>query len=50
VKEFIDLQQPEHFCCGHIHEAAGREVMLGRTKAVNVGRKGYLLEVPSCSS
>jgi len=50
VKEFIDQYQPEHFFCGHIHEAAGRSVTLGRTKGMNVGKKGYLLEVPSYSS
>ena len=50
VKEFIDQYQPAHFCCGHIHEAAGRETLIGRTKGVNVGKKGYLLEVPSYSS
>lgn len=49
VKDFIDQRQPDYFCCGHIHEAAGREVMLGRTKGVNVGKKGYLLEVPGHS-
>lgn len=50
VKEFIEQNQPEHFCCGHVHEAAGREAMIGRTKGVNVGKKGYLLELPSYSS
>jgi Icc-related predicted phosphoesterase len=50
VREFIDQRQPEHFCCGHIHEAAGREAMIGRTKGVNAGKNGYLLELPSYSS
>jgi uncharacterized protein len=50
VQDFIEQQQPEHFCCGHIHEAAGREAMIGRTKGVNAGKKGYLLELSSYSS
>jgi uncharacterized protein len=44
VRSFIDARQPEYFFCGHIHEAEGREVRMGRTVAVNVGKKGYLLE------
>ncbi|MBV9744956.1 MAG: metallophosphoesterase [Acidobacteriia bacterium] len=45
VCEFIDQHQPEYFFCGHIHEAEGREVRLGNTFAVNVGKKGYLLKL-----
>ena len=45
VREFVDQHQPEYFFCGHIHECAGVEVTLGPTKAVNVGKKGYLLEI-----
>lgn|SRR5574340_632638 len=45
VREFIDRHQPEHFLCGHIHEAAGVTATLGKTRAVNVGKQGYLLEL-----
>lgn len=45
VRAFIDRYQPEHFFCGHIHEAEGVAVEIGRTKARNVGKKGYLLEL-----
>jgi uncharacterized protein len=45
VREFIEKHQPEYFFCGHIHEAEGREIRMGRTLAVNVGKKGYLLEL-----
>jgi uncharacterized protein len=45
IREFIDHHQPEHFFCGHIHEAEGAEITLGKTKAVNVGKRGYLLEL-----
>jgi uncharacterized protein len=44
VKEFIELNQPAHFFCGHIHEAEGVVVQMGATRAVNAGKKGYLLE------
>lgn len=45
VRAFLDRHQPAHFFCGHIHEAEGVEVQIGRTHAVNVGKKGYLLEL-----
>jgi Icc-related predicted phosphoesterase len=45
VREFIDRHQPERFFCGHIHEAEGAEINIGNTKAVNVGKRGYLLEL-----
>jgi len=46
VADFISVQQPRYFFCGHIHEAAGVTEQIGRTWAMNVGKKGYLLELP----
>ena len=34
-----------YFFCGHIHEAEGIAEKLGETRAMNVGKKGYLLEL-----
>ena len=45
VRDFIDRHQPEHFFCGHIHEAEGVRIEMGKTHAVNVGKRGYLLEL-----
>lgn len=45
VREFIDRHQPEYFFCGHIHEAEGVTAEIGKTKARNVGKRGYLLEL-----
>jgi len=45
VREFIETHQPEYFFCGHIHEAEGVAVKIGKTHAWNVGQKGYLLEL-----
>jgi Icc-related predicted phosphoesterase len=45
VGEFINANQPEYFFCGHIHEAEGRQVRMGKTTAINVGKRGYLLEL-----
>jgi Icc-related predicted phosphoesterase len=45
VLQFIEQHQPEHFFCGHIHEAEGVVVEIGNTRAMNVGKKGYVLEL-----
>ncbi|MBI3698495.1 MAG: metallophosphoesterase, partial [Acidobacteria bacterium] len=45
VKTFLDRHPPEYFFCGHIHECGGVETRLGQTVAVNLGKKGYLLEL-----
>jgi Icc-related predicted phosphoesterase len=45
VRDFVDQQQPEYVFCGHIHEAEGAAIEIGKTKAVNVGKRGYLLEL-----
>jgi len=37
--------QPRYFCCGHIHEAAGQQDLIGRTQSWNVGKRGQLLEL-----
>jgi hypothetical protein len=45
VREFIETHQPEYFFCGHIHEAEGVVFQMGGTRAMNVGKRGYLLEI-----
>jgi Icc-related predicted phosphoesterase len=45
VADFLAAHPPAHFFCGHIHEAAGRDATLGPTRARNVGKRGYLLEL-----
>lgn len=45
VRDFIQRCQPAYFFCGHIHEAEGVSIEIGRTRARNVGKKAYLLEL-----
>ena len=45
VREFIEKVQPEYFFCGHIHEAEGMVVPMGKTRAQNVGKRGHILEL-----
>jgi Icc-related predicted phosphoesterase len=44
IRDFIERHQPSHFFCGHIHEAEGVVIQMGRTRAMNVGKPGYVLE------
>lgn len=41
IKEF----KPDLFLSAHIHEAEGIEEKIGKTRIVNVGRKGKILEI-----
>ncbi len=45
ARDFIEQHQPRYFFCGHIHEAEGVAIQMGATYAVNVGKKGFLLEL-----
>jgi Icc-related predicted phosphoesterase len=45
VAEFIAAHQPAYFFCGHIHEGQGVVIEMGSTRAQNVGKKGYLLDL-----
>ena len=44
VGAFIEQHQPAFFFCGHIHEGEGVTEQIGATQAVNVGKKGFLLD------
>jgi len=45
VREFIEKHQPAYFFCGHIHEAEGVEIQMGKTRARNLGKKAWMLEL-----
>ena len=45
VKKAIDVFKPDFLLCSHVHEAEGIEEMIGKTKVINVGKKGKVLEV-----
>ena len=48
IRDFLERFQPQHFFCGHIHEAEGAVEHISATRAQNVGKRGYLLEL-TCS-
>jgi len=45
LRTWIEREQPEYLFCGHIHECAGREDLIGRTRCFNVGKAGAVVEV-----
>ncbi|MFH1425613.1 MAG: metallophosphoesterase family protein [archaeon] len=45
IRKAIDKFHPDVLIHGHIHEAAGIEEKIGKTKIFNVGRQGKIIEV-----
>lgn len=45
VTKAIRTFQPDLLLCSHVHEAEGIEEKLGKTKIINVGRKGKIIEI-----
>ena len=43
--DFIEQAQPEYFYCGHIHEAAGQQDTIGKSRGWNVGKRGQVLDL-----
>jgi Icc-related predicted phosphoesterase len=41
----IEKFQPDLFISGHIHELEGVEEKIGKTRVVNVGRRGRIIEI-----
>ena len=45
VKKAIEKFHPDVLLCSHVHEAEGLEEVIGKTKVINVGRKGKVIEL-----
>tara|TARA_Y100000310_G_scaffold325742_1_gene389724 strand:- start:18030 stop:18653 length:624 start_codon:yes stop_codon:yes gene_type:complete len=45
IRKAIDYFQPDVFISAHIHEAEGIEEKIGKTKVIQVGRKGKIMEI-----
>lgn len=45
LRQAIDYFHPDIFISAHIHEAEGLEEKIGKTKVIQVGRKGKIIEV-----
>jgi uncharacterized protein len=45
VKKAIDTLRPDILLCSHVHEAEGIEEKIGKTRVINVGREGKIIEL-----
>ena len=45
IRKAIEKLKPDLFIAAHIHEAEGMEEKIGKTKIINVGRKGTIIEI-----
>jgi hypothetical protein len=45
IREYIERERPLLCLCGHVHERGGEEDAIGRTRVVNVARRGALFEL-----
>lgn len=45
VRKAIEQFQPEFHLCGHVHETQGVEDNIGKTKIINVGKVGKIIEL-----
>ncbi|MFC1754113.1 metallophosphoesterase [Thermoproteota archaeon] len=45
VRKAVDEFQPDILICGHVHEAAGLEEQIGKTKVINVSKNGKIIEI-----
>jgi len=45
ARRFIEQYQPDIAICSHVHEAEGIEENIGKTRVINVGKKGRIIEV-----
>lgn len=45
VKRALEKFKPDLLLCSHVHEAEGIEEKVGKTKVINVGKKGKIIEL-----
>ena len=45
LKKAIDKFKPDILICGHVHEAEGIEEIVGKTRVINVGKKGKIINL-----
>lgn len=45
VKRAVEKFRPDILLCSHVHEAEGIEEIIGKTKVINVGRSGKIINI-----
>lgn len=45
VRKAVEKFKPDILLCSHVHEAEGLEEKIGKTKVINVGKKGKIIDI-----
>jgi hypothetical protein len=45
LRRAVEKFKPDLLLCSHVHEAEGIEEMVGKTKVINVGKKGKIITI-----
>jgi Icc-related predicted phosphoesterase len=45
IRKAVEKFKPDIMLCSHVHEAEGIEEKIGKTKVINVGKKGKIIEI-----
>lgn len=45
VRKAVERFKPDLLLCSHVHEAEGIEEKIGKTKVLNVGKRGKIIEI-----
>ena len=45
IRKFIEREKPDLVICGHLHECARKEDRIGKTRIINPGPKGLVIEI-----
>ena len=45
IRKAVDTFKPDILLCSHVHEAEGIEEMVGKTRVINVGKQGKIIDI-----
>ena len=45
IRKAVEKFQPDILLCSHVHEAEGIEEKIGKTRVINVGKQGKIIEI-----
>lgn len=45
VRKAVEKFQPDILLCSHVHEAEGLEEKIGKTRIINVGKRGKIIDI-----
>ncbi|MFH1409433.1 MAG: metallophosphoesterase [Nanoarchaeota archaeon] len=45
IRQAVDRLKPDILLCSHVHEAEGLEEKIGKTRVINVGKEGKIIDI-----